>query len=84
MAKTQSVKDSKNKKAIEPTSHQNLNQNKINIEEKTKNILSKINDNLKSVVSSINFNCKYNNDVENKINRISGEVDNLNGKINKG
>lgn len=55
-----------------------------NIEEKTKNILSKLNENINSLVNSISFNCKDNSDVENKINKITGEVENLNAKINRG
>jgi len=61
-----------------------LNTNIVNFEEKTKNILSKINENLNSFTNSITFNCKDNNDLENKISRINNEVDNLNAKINKG
>jgi len=58
--------------------------NKTNHEEKTRNIIIKINENLNNLIESINFNCKDNNDVENKINKVNSEIDYLNIKINKG
>ena len=63
---------------------QSINNNKTNHEEKTRNIIKKLGENFNSIVDSVNFNCKDNNDIENKMSKINSEIENLNSKINKG